>query len=471
MNTRSTLFRLMAAGLAIVFLCVGLLFGLAVWSIRDNEIAALTSALTTQAEDIGALAAAEAVGRVPAIRTLLSDKARKLYEAYDAYLLIVDKYGNVVSYMLTILDENRELRGSFDSAFIADNLVRVLTGETVAVTSTSAQAPMFTVAVPIRDAGSVIGAVYIQTAEQNIRNAYRPLAARIGAGAGVILAVAALVMWLVNRYLTDPLRAMASAAESWARGRFDARIEGRGTREMRELSQAFNGMADSLERVEQTRRDFLANVSHELKSPLTGMHGFVSGMLDGTISEGDRDRYLLIVRDETTRLTALVNQLLSLSKMEGGTMQMTVFDAHECIRRVMAVLSARMESKSQTLRLDFSDEPLNVRADRDAVEQVLTNLVDNAIKYTPSGGTIAISTERGEKRHTVCVSDDGIGISAEDAPHIFERFYMADKAHTAGQGTGLGLAITKQIIDNHGESIWLIPSDKGARIAFTLAAA
>ncbi len=474
---RSTFSRLMLAGFVIIFLCVGLLFGLSYLSIRDNETNARLAALTTQAQDIADLAVQRAIserklyfGDAEALNTLLEKKLRSLYEVYDAYSLIIDTKGNLTSYFLSILEEHQELVSTFDSTIIASNLRKVLQGETLTDYYHSAQGPMLTVAMPIEFLSRPIGAVYIQTAAQSIRANYIPLAWRIGIGAAVIYAVTVLVFWLISKRLTAPLQDMAQAARSLSHGEFQVEIKGKGTAEMQDMAHAFNSMAKSLSSVEQTRRDFIANISHELSSPITSIHGFVEGILDGTIVQDEQEKYLTIVKDETSRLNSLVKQLLKLSKMENvQELHMTSFDIHECIRRVIITKISLVEEKSLNLLLDFDEKPLYVYADKDSIEQVLINLIDNAIKYTPQEGEIHIQTKVVESAAHIIVRDNGIGILPEDAPYIFDRFYMAEKAHTAGSGTGLGLAITKKIIDNHQQTIYLLEQNEGTAICFTLA--
>jgi len=211
-------------------------------------------------------------------------------------------------------------------------------------------------------------------------------------------------------------------------------------------------------------------VSHELRSPMTSMQGFLQGMLDGTIPLGDQRQYMQIVLDETRRLSKLVGSLLNLSRLENGEtpLAMSHFDVHETIRRVIIANMTQLDEKQLELSLSFEDEPMYVHADQDQIEQVLINLLSNAIKYTPDGGHIAIDTRQKERITTLIVRDSGPGILPEDAPYVFDRFYKADKAHTVGKGTGLGLAICKRIMERHGQTIRLLPADTGAAFECTL---
>jgi len=257
-----------------------------------------------------------------------------------------------------------------------------------------------------------------------------------------------------------------------ARGDFERRVPEKGSREIKDLATAFNGMSAQLQTLEQTRRDFVANVSHEMRSPITNIQGFIQGMLDGTIPESDHVRYMQIVADETRRLTKLISGLLNLSRLESSEspLVMSDFDINEMARRVIIAQMAKIEEKSIEVELKFEKDTCMVHADADQIEQVIVNLVDNAIKFTPNGGRLGITTSEADKHVSVIVSDNGIGISPQEAPFIFDRFYKADKAHTAGKGTGLGLSICRKIMEKHNQTIHLLTGENGAAFEVTLAA-
>ncbi|MBR5383003.1 MAG: HAMP domain-containing histidine kinase, partial [Clostridia bacterium] len=328
----------------------------------------------------------------------------------------------------------------------------------------------FTVAVPWVDNGVVLGAVFIQTAAQTVYATYQGLALKTALTALFALLLACVSVFLITRQIVKPLRNMAEVAGELAEGHFDRRVQVTGSRETRELASAFNLMAAQLEALEQTRRDFIANVSHELRSPMTSIQGYLQGMLDGTVPAEEQKQYMGIVLDETKRLTKLVGNLLNLSRMESESTQLALsdFDLHESIRRVIIANLPQLDSKQLDLQLSFEEEPMYVNADPEQIDQVLINLLSNAIKYTPEGGHIGIDTLQEGDTVRVTVRDDGPGILPEDAPYIFDRFYKADKSHTVGKGTGLGLAICKRIIEKHGQSIRLVPSTSGAAFEFTL---
>ena len=240
---------------------------------------------------------------------------------------------------------------------------------------------------------------------------------------------------------------------------------------MRQLAGAFNVMAEKLEQVEESRREFVANVSHELRSPVTSIHGFVEGMLDGTIPQEEYPRYLQIVFDETNRMKRLIADLLQLSRMDKGVDKLTWsdFDLNELIRRVLIGRMNDIEEKSLNVQIDFCTEPCLVHADSDRISQVVHNIVDNALKFIFEKGNLTIRTSLlHDSTVAVVIQNDGEPIAPEDREHLFERFYKADKAHTSGKGTGLGLSICKQIMEMHRQTIEVLPLESGAAFRFTL---
>lgn len=477
---RSTFFYMMGVNVIIMLLCFALLFGAAYFTIRDIQINNRVAALKGQAYDIAELAGYVmsqqnnlllSFGNSP-VKRLLEQKTRRLYEDYSAYCLVVDRSGQGSSYFLSILDEHQELKTTFDAESIATMLQKVLEGNEIVTQMESSSGPMFTVAVPLVYAQRVIGGVYIQTAAQSVHQAYRGLGITIGLSAIALFVLAAVISWRFNKKLTEPLREMAKVSRDVAAGHFGqtVSIDESGAREMTDLSVAFNLMSNQLAETEQVRRDFIANVSHELSSPITNIQGFIAGVLDGTITSNDTEKYLGIALDETKRISKLVSGLLNLSKMENGqALSITTFDIHELIRLVSITMMSAMEAKKHELFLNFHEEPLYVSADRDKIEQVLINLLDNAVKYTPEYGQISVLTrEIDDRTASVTIKDNGIGILPEDIPHVFERFYMAEKAHTSGKGTGLGLAICRRILENHGQQITVASAGEGTAFEFTL---
>ena len=273
--------------------------------------------------------------------------------------------------------------------------------------------------------------------------------------------------------MTKPIIEMNRIVKRYTGGDFEVRIHQETPDELGQLAQSFNAMAGELNTLEEARRSFVANVSHELRSPLTSMRGFLEAMQDGTIPLEEHSKYLEIVIAENRRMTDMVNDLLDLARIESGqaVIKKEVWDINELIRRTLITFETRISKKKLDIQIDFQEEFCFVEADSSQISQVLRNLIDNAIKFSPEGGILALSTRTNRRDAEIFVKDQGCGMSEEDVQHIFERFYKAEKAHTpkGGTGTGLGLAIVKRIIDQHEQTITVNSIlGKGTEFMFTL---
>ncbi len=476
-----TLFgRLLALFLAIIVAVVLIGTMSSIMAIRGNMTASRMENLLVQAREIAFLASRIEDSTLSSYLDIdtptmsyLQWKAQAVFEDYGAYILIVDRNGRVMDNMMSTLKTNPDTMQSLSSTDVADALREVLTGKEVQTRIVNAQrGVIFTVAVPWVQQDTVLGAVFIHTSAQLIEAEYRGIMVQVFFGFAIAMLLALVGAVFYTRAIVKPLTVITQAAENMSRGKFSQRADVTGVDEVCQLAGAFNVMSEKLQQVEESRREFVANVSHELRSPVTSIHGFVQGMLDGTIPQKEQKKYLGIVNDETVRLKSLITDLLQLSRMEKGAEQlhMTDYDVNESIRRVLIGRMNDIEQKKLNVQLEFETEPCMVHADQDRIAQVIHNLVDNAVKYVPENGCLTISTVWVHDRVSVTVHNNGSPILEEDRPHIFERFYKADKAHTSGKGTGLGLSICKQIIDLHGQTLRLLPKDRGVAFSFTLEA-
>jgi two-component system OmpR family sensor kinase len=293
---------------------------------------------------------------------------------------------------------------------------------------------------------------------------------------GLIGVAAALVLgFAFSQSVAAPLRNIARAARSVARGNYRQRVPATGPREVRDLAANFNRMTEEVQRSQQTLRDFLANISHELKTPLTSIRGFSEAILDGTIDDPEGiQRSARVISDESARVLRLVQELLDLSRIESGqvSMEQNDVDLSELFAHLADVFSLRAEEHG--IRLEFAPSgTARVRGDFDRLEQVMNNLIDNALRYTPPGGTVRV-TCRDLQPGTlqVAVSDTGPGIPPEDLPHLFERFYRSRNSRESPgsrRGHGLGLAIAREIVRAHGGEIWATSElGRGTTFVFTL---
>jgi len=279
----------------------------------------------------------------------------------------------------------------------------------------------------------------------------------IMAGLWVMLA-ALIAVYFISEKIISPLKKMSQAAKSFASGQFDIRIPVTGKDEIAELAVAFNNMAGSLASLEDMRRSFIANVSHDLRSPMTSIAGFIDGMLDGAIPEDQYSHYLEIIATEVRRLARLVASLLDISRIQAGDRKfnMAPFDICEMARLILISFEQKIDEKRLDVEFEIENEydKIFVFADYDAIYQVLYNICDNGVKFSRPGGKYRISIKCKEKKVYVSVYNEGDGIPTEDLPYVFDRFYKSDKSRGLDKkGVGLGMYITKTIIEAHHEEI------------------
>lgn len=468
--------RIMAVVMAAILITAVCLSGIWWITLRNQQIDARLNYLISEAEDIAYLAADVSGNSMmnywsSAARNHLNAKADKVNREFGAYIAVVDRWGNVMDNIQTAYSEDPAFVESLSGEEITEALRKVLQGESIRIRSSEGQAPTFTVGVPFEQNGYVRGAVFIQTRAQEIESGLDRILLTVILLTLGVLVLSGIAVFLFVRSALRPLHRMTEAAGNIAEGDFSVRVdEKQGGRELKEVSRAFNTMTQKLEGVEEGRREFVSNVSHELRSPITSIRGFAEGMADGVIPAEEHPKYLRLVADESKRLSGLVNDLLALSRLErdDAKPELSVFDINEMLRRAIIRRMTDLEEKKIEIACEPETDPCYVRADRDRIEQVVINLLDNAIKFTGDEGKITLSSRvRGEKAE-VTVRDNGIGVAEEDREKIFDRFFTADRAHTSGKGTGLGLSICRRIMEMHGQSLRLLDTDVGAAFRFTL---
>ncbi len=334
---------------------------------------------------------------------------------------------------------------------------------------------MFTLQVPIvaKQQNSVIGAIYLSIPVPEMTRAQTQLYRILALSLILVVLISLGLSFALSRRISRPIKKIGNTAKQFAQGDFSSRVELNDKTdniiEINELTRTFNHMAYSLEKSDDIRNNFLSDVAHELRTPMTTISGFVDGILDDTIPPERQKDYLIIVKDEIARLSGLVNSFLDLTRLETGnqSLEMTNFDINETIRRTLVGFENRIEEKNIVIDLDTEAEHMLVRADMNSIRQVLTNLIENAIKFTNNGGTIRISTASLRHDIKIAVYNTGCGISPQDIKMIFERFYKADKSRSQNrEGTGIGLYIVKDILKRHGKNI-TAESQEGRYAEFT----
>lgn len=334
---------------------------------------------------------------------------------------------------------------------------------------------------PLYYQGQIFGALFL-SAPQLFPDAFLNQVNQAIWIAGIIVSgIVVLFSLLLARRLTQPLESLTVAAEQMKRGQYTRRVTlPRSQDELGRLALTFNEMADTIEadvnalrRHEQYRRDLIANIGHDLATPLTAIQGFSEALADDIIQDPiERQETAQRIAREVQRLRRLVADMQQMSSLEAGRIHLDLapLDMQSLVDETLAVVAPECEQAHITLCNEIAPSTPPVQADSDRLIQVLLNLLDNARRHTPENGKITIGAAASEKKLHIWVSDTGMGIEPADLPHIFERFYRADRSRTgATGGSGLGLSIVKAIIQAHGGTIWAesIPGE-GTRITFTL---
>ncbi len=318
-----------------------------------------------------------------------------------------------------------------------------------------AKGSVFAVGTPVVSGEDTIAIVYILSPITEFSEYMRELFKIFLIGACLALLVCFWILYYSTEELVRPLRAMAGAANAFAKGDFSARVAEQGEEEIVELARSFNQMAESLAGKEMSSRAFVANVSHELKTPMMTIGGFIDGILDGTIPEDKSRHYLRIVSDEVKRLSRMVVSMLNISRIEAGEMTIVPqqVDLNEIVCRTVIGFERRIEEKHIEVEgLDAGR--LYVEADPDLVSQIVYNLIENAVKFTDEGGVISVSYQTDSKMVLTAVRNTGAGIPPEELSRLFDRFYKSDRSRSQDKsGVGLGLHIVRSLVRLHGGTV------------------
>ena len=389
----------------------------------------------------------------------LSNILRGFSKSSNSHIMIIDNKGSL-------------LINTSDSGFVQkapaflpmDSCKSVLEGNRNSIIGTMGgifNETMFTLQVPIKiSGGNTAGAVMISMPIPEYQKMNNALFRILTGSILVVILISILFSYILAIRLSKPLKYISNSAKEFSKGNLSARVESiaveSDVKEIAELAGNFNKMAFELEKVEDIRNSFISDVSHELRTPMTTISGFVYGMLDDTIPQEKQKEYLKIVYDETTRLSRLVNTFLDISKMQTGRIELrkTNFDINEAIRLTVIGLDSRINEKNIKVTLNFESDSCFVYADSDSIKRVITNLLDNAVKFTNEQGEIQVSVKPKMQEVFVSVKNTGCGIPEEQRLLIFERLYKVDKSRSVNrEGSGIGLYLVKNIIRSHGKNI------------------
>ena len=337
----------------------------------------------------------------------------------------------------------------------------------------SSQRYVFAMAMTVADSGAPVGYIFVSTDRSTIMGAWSAFIWVFFAVTLAVLFLALVLSLVVSKKMAEPLDEMTAAARRFAHGDFSVRVrEDKGTDELAALTSSFNNMADSLERSEQQRNEFIANVSHELKTPMTTIAGYTDGILDGTIPPENERQYLQIISDESRRLSRLVRRMLDVSQLQAidPLREGKHFDICESMRRVLISMEKKITDRNLDVDADIPEEPILVLGDKDMITQVIYNLLENATKFATEGSTLYLGVTTIDGKARVTVRNVGETIPAEELPLLFERFHKSDKSRSEDKdGYGLGLYIVKTILEQHKEKISVTSEDGVTTFSFSLA--
>ncbi len=395
------------------------------------------------------------IGRISNV-VPLTENLQLISDTTQSTVMLADTKGR----LLTCTDEKDCIH---KTAALPESAIGMVSAETAAVrvSDTFSKAyggDYYAVGKALRDdRGNVTGYIFASCSRGTISIFTNALLSMFMLSACVMILISSIVSLAVTGKLTTPLRNITEVAKRFSQGDFSARAAVEGDDEVAHLANTFNQMAAFVENNETSRSNFVANIAHELRTPMTSIKGFVDGVIDGTIPPEKQDTYLKIVSDEIGRLARLTNSMLDISKLDSGEFILNVnqYNIWETISAVAFAFESRIENADIQVR-GFEPQRIRVLADKDIIHQVVYNIVDNALKFTPNGGYIAFNVTEDKQSGfvTVKIRNSGTGIAKEALPYVFERFYKADSSRSVHtKGAGIGLYIAKTLVQRSGGDI------------------
>jgi len=407
------------------------------------------------------------VWRTPAFQKYLSSVAK----VSDSHVMVATPEGVIVY----ATSGDADLTDFQYAELSPDTVASIVEGSRVGMDQLDGlyREPRYLVGLPItNDKGYLQGLVLVSASASNISGVWRDLSGILLVTALAVVLIAAIISSVTSMRQSQPIKEIAAAARQFGLGRLDVRVDvGSRRDEVGELAEAFNAMADSLAKSEQRRSEFIANVSHELKTPMTSIAGFADGILDGTIPPDQERHYLQIISSETRRLSRLVRSMLDLSRLQSDERAaQQQFDLCETLVRALVTLEGKVNAKRLEVDAQLpQDEPVPVWGDQDAITQVCYNLLDNAIKFSQEGGVLGLGVSVKGAKATVTISNQGETIPPGEQQLIFDRFHKTDHSRSADRdGVGLGLYIVKTILNSHKETISCVSEDGVTKFIFTM---
>ena len=448
-------------------------FSLSYNSAREQELdeiksrAVVMSSLSVNYLENGRYLSIEELQDDPAFQQLASFAAT----VSDVQFMICDVEGHV------LLSTDERLSGMVVT--MPEEMTRQIMeeGDTARRTTLNGlyESKRFVVGVPAVNGatGETVGEVFALSTTASLDNMWKGFVGLFFMTAFVVLMISFMASSVTTMRQIQPIREMATATRQYAEGNFDIRLNDYGRRdEIGELASSFNNMAEKLQQTERQRREFIANISHELKTPMTTIAGYTDGILDGTIPPENEHKYLQIISDESRRLSRMVRRMLDMSQFQAmdPLRSGSHFDICESMRRVLISMEKKITDRNLDVEADIPDEPILVLGDNDMITQVIYNLLENATKFARAGSTLYLGVETLDGKARVTVRNLGDTIPAQELPLLFERFHKSDKSRSEDKdGVGLGLYIVKTILEQHREKINVTSEDGVTTFSFSLA--
>ncbi|MCM1287888.1 MAG: cell wall metabolism sensor histidine kinase WalK [Clostridium sp.] len=465
---KHSLFDRIFLGFLIIFIAAfTLLVFYSTYTTKKALVAEKSEVLTNEAYLIGEQTVTNYILGIYTLETM-QNNLQYYSDRLDASIWIADSKGIIVASAGT--DITVEVPGNI---FLVDQEFDMTTSQTFTGDFYGLfNEDVITVTMPIESSGITNGMIFIHSSVAQISSVQSDLFQAIYAPFLVVVIIAFILLALISGKIINPIKKINSVAEEYSTGNFETKMDIKSNDEIGQLASTLEYMASELSKLDEYRREFISNISHDFRSPLTSIKGYIEAIQDGTIPPEKQEKYLDIVLKETQRLTKLTSSLLELNDYDSYGLWLITkdFDVIDLVKSAMNTFEGKCTEKSISLILNNHCENTYVNADKTKIQQVIYNLVDNAIKFTPSGKNIYITLEEKRDKIFVSVKDEGCGIPADSLNKVWVRFYKADASRGRDkQGTGLGLAITREIIKAHNENINVVSTEGvGSEFTFTL---
>lgn len=440
---------------AIVILSLGIMLGLLVITFNRHISAEKHRELQNVCDSVARFYSDPKSSREDSLRQPTYFLMKSNAEMLDCEIYLTDESGAVTLCSCDEWGENG-ICEHIGMTFNIGELEKTVSGKEKFGTVGVFKAPGYIAATALEDNGKTVGYVLSAASSESIKAVLKKSLEIYALCAVVPLILMFAALYVMTYRMNKPLKLMSEAAHAMSKGDFSKRIPVTSDDEIGELAASFNKMTNSLSRLEETRKSFVANVSHEMRTPMTTIGGFIDGIIDGTIEPEKQGYYLNIVSQEVKRLSRMIQSMLSLSRLESSefVLKVTEFDLREQILDVVISQEQRIEEKEIEIKGLDALPGVTVEADKDFIYQAVYNLVDNAIKFVNKGGTVSFELGVDSAGAKFSITNTGAGIPGTDLPYIFDRFYKLDKSRATNKNSmGLGLYIVKTIIKNHGGTI------------------